>query len=72
MSPHRKPERQQGSASLKGEGRLAARAMIVKAVGQKYGVRRSWRELEFTQLALQSLYPDAPPMGEPRKNSSEK
>jgi hypothetical protein len=33
----------------------------------KHGVRRNKRELEYTQLALQALYPAAPPMGVPRK-----
>ena len=67
MSPRRKPEVHQASVSLGGKGGFAPRTVIVKAVGQKYGVRRNWRELEFTQLALQSLYPDGPPMGVLRK-----
>ena len=63
MSPRRKPERREGAASLGGQGGLAPRTVIIKAVGH----RRNWREKEYTQFALQSLYPAGRPMGVPRK-----
>jgi hypothetical protein len=68
MSPRRKPEVHQASVSLSGEGGFAARTIKVKAVFDKHGnVRRNWRELEYTQFALQSLYPAGTPRGVLRK-----
>ena len=67
MSPPRKPEVHQASVPLSGEGGLAAGTVKVKAVFDKHGNVRNWRELEYTQFALQSLYPAGPPRGVPRK-----
>jgi hypothetical protein len=59
--------KESSSAKLGARINLAANALVVPAVWTKHGVRRNWREMEFTCMALQELYPDGEPRGVAKK-----
>jgi hypothetical protein len=44
-----------------------SRVFVVHGGKTKHGRPRRWRELEFAQAALWTLYPDGPPWGVPQK-----
>jgi hypothetical protein len=56
-----KAPRSRGSASFRGAGGLAVNSFVVRAKKTKHGPRTYFRENEYAQAAIQSLYPKGTP-----------
>jgi hypothetical protein len=60
-STRRRPQRQDASASLSGEGKALFGAWVIRAAKSPHGPRPRWGQIEFVQAAIVALYPHGLP-----------
>jgi hypothetical protein len=52
-----RPGDARNAAGLTGAGTAGANAILIKAAETKHGPRQNWRQGEYAQVAIQTLYP---------------
>jgi hypothetical protein len=60
-STRRRPQRQDASALLSGEGKALFGAWVIRAAKSPYGPRPRWGQVEYVQAAICALYPGGLP-----------